>query len=180
MYVRVASVRAAHARSAPSDQVRKRLASSLLDEEHMLRALVQRVTGASVTVDGEVVGAIGPGLAILVGVTHGDDEDAARYLAERTWHLRVFPDEQGRMNRSLADTTRQALVVSQFTLYADTSRGRRPSWVNAAPPELAEPLVEHYAETLAGLGARVATGVFGAHMRVALTNDGPVTILLER
>jgi D-aminoacyl-tRNA deacylase len=138
------------------------------------------VSDASVTVDDEVVGAIGPGLAVLIGVTHGDDDAAARYLAERTWNLRIFADEAGRMNRSLAETSGQVLVVSQFTLYADTSRGRRPSWVDAAPPEVAEPLVEGYVEALAGLGADVATGVFGAYMRVALTNDGPVTILLER
>lgn len=138
------------------------------------------MSDASVTVDDVVVGAIGAGLAVLVGVTHGDDEGAAIHLAERTWHLRIFPDEEGRMNRSLAETSREVLVVSQFTLYADTRRGRRPSWVDAAPPDVAEPLVERYTEALAGLGAEVATGVFGATMQVALTNDGPVTILLER
>lgn len=145
-----------------------------------MRALIQRCRSASVTVDGEVTGAIGPGLAILVGVTHDDDKAAADWLADKTWNLRVFPDEEGRMNLSLAQTSRQALVVSQFTLYGDTSGGRRPSWVNAAPPEVAEPLVERYAEVLEALGADVATGVFGAEMQVALTNDGPVTLLLER
>lgn len=145
-----------------------------------MRVLIQRCSSASVTVDGEVTGAIGPGLAVLVGVTHDDDEAAADWLAERTWNLRIFPDDEGRMNLSLAQTSRQALVVSQFTLYGDTSGGRRPSWVRAAPPGVAEPLVERYAAALEELGATVATGVFGADMQVALTNDGPVTLLLER
>ena len=148
-----------------------------------MRALVQRVTSAAVTVvdgDGEEeTGRIGPGLALLVGVTHDDDEQAARKLAAKAWHLRVFPDDDGVMNRSLADTHRAALVVSQFTLYGDTSRGRRPSWIDAAPPDVAEPLVDVVAEQLRDLGCEVATGRFQTHMRVALTNDGPVTLLLE-
>jgi D-aminoacyl-tRNA deacylase len=115
----------------------------------------------------------------LVGVTHGDGEDDAAALARKVWHLRIFDDEDGVMNRSLADTHRAALVVSQFTLYGDTSRGRRPSWVRAASPEDAEPLVEAFAGALAELGAEVATGRFGARMAVRLVNDGPVTLLLE-
>jgi D-aminoacyl-tRNA deacylase len=144
-----------------------------------VRALVQRVDRARVLVDGEVVGAVGPGLCALVGVTHGDDEAGARRLAERIWNLRVLADEAGRMDRSLADVGGGVLVVSQFTLYGDTSRGRRPSWVAAAPAEVAEPLVEVVAEALRGSGAEVATGRFGADMRVELACDGPVTVLLE-
>lgn len=144
-----------------------------------MRALVQRVTEAAVTVDGVEVGAIGPGLCVLVGVTHDDDEATARSIAEKVWHLRVFADDAGLMNRSVAETTREVLVVSQFTLYGDTSRGRRPSWVSAARPEHAEPLVTVVVDHLRALGATVATGVFGADMRVALVNDGPVTLLLE-
>ncbi len=144
-----------------------------------MRALVQRVRQADVTVEGEVVGAIGVGLCVFVGVTHDDGEKAADRLAEKVWHLRVFPDEEGAMNRSLADTTRQVLVVSQFTLYGDTSRGRRPSWAPAARPEHAEPLVERFATALRDAGAVVESGRFGAHMVVRLENDGPVTLLLE-
>jgi D-aminoacyl-tRNA deacylase len=144
-----------------------------------VRALVQRVAEARVLVEGEVVGAIGPGLCALVGVTHGDDEAVARRLAERIWHLRVLGDEEGRMQRSLAEVGGGVLVVSQFTLYGDTARGRRPSWVAAAPGAVAEPLVRTVAEALRGRGADVATGRFGAAMRVELACDGPVTVLLE-
>jgi D-tyrosyl-tRNA(Tyr) deacylase len=144
-----------------------------------VRALVQRVTRARVTVDGEVTGEIGPGLCVLVGVTHDDDESTARRLAAKVWQLRVFPDETGVMNRPLADAGGEVLVVSQFTLYGDTTRGRRPSWVAAARPEQAEPLVQAFCAALRDLGATVATGVFGAHMEVELVNDGPVTLLLE-
>lgn len=144
-----------------------------------MRALVQRVTSASVRVDGEVVGEVGAGLCVLVGVTHDDDEAVARKLAEKVWHLRVLGDGEGRMDRSLAEVGGGVLVVSQFTLYGDTSRGRRPSWTAAARPEQAEPLVEVVVEALRDLGATVATGRFGAHMEVALVNDGPVTLLLE-
>jgi D-tyrosyl-tRNA(Tyr) deacylase len=144
-----------------------------------VRALVQRVTRARVTVDGEVTGEIGPGLCVLVGVTHDDDESTARRLAAKVWQLRVFPDEAGVMNRPLADAGGEVLVVSQFTLYGDTTRGRRPSWVAAARPEQAEPLVQAFCAALRDLGATVATGVFGAHMEVELVNDGPVTLLLE-
>ena len=144
-----------------------------------MRALVQRVAEARVLVDGEVVGAIGPGLSALVGVAHGDDEAVARRLAERIWHLRVLADDDGRMERSLADVGGGILVISQFTLYGDTAKGRRPSWVAAAPGEVAEPLVATVAAALRERGADVATGRFGADMRVELACDGPVTVLLE-
>jgi D-tyrosyl-tRNA(Tyr) deacylase len=144
-----------------------------------VRALVQRVSEARVRVADELVGEIGPGLFVLVGVTHDDDETSARRLAEKVWHLRVFADDDAAMNRPLADAGGAALVVSQFTLYGDTRRGRRPSWAAAAPPERAEPLVDAFAAALRDLGATVATGRFGAHMRVELVNDGPVTLLLD-
>lgn len=145
-----------------------------------VRAVIQRVRSASVTVDGRTVGEIGPGSCVLVGVTHDDDEDTAAAIAERIWHLRIFDDADGVMNVSLADTTRTALIVSQFTLYGDTGRGRRPSWVEAARPDVAEPLVARVVDELRELGADVATGVFGAQMQVEMINDGPVTILLEK
>ncbi len=142
-----------------------------------MRVLVQRVTAASVTVDGHVVGAINPasqGLVALVGVTHGDDLAVAGRMAEKLWQLRILDDQ-----RSASDVGAPILVVSQFTLYANTVKGRRPSWNAAAPAPLAEPLVEAFASALRMLGAEVATGVFGAHMQVELTNDGPVTVMLE-
>ena len=144
-----------------------------------MRALVQRVSRASVRVDDDVVGAIGSGLCALVGVTHADTEREARKLAEKIWHLRVFDDDAGVMNRSVSDTTGAVLVVSQFTLYGSTEKGRRPSWIDAARPEHAEPLVEVVVARLRELGATVATGRFRAEMQVALVNDGPATILLE-
>jgi D-aminoacyl-tRNA deacylase len=146
-----------------------------------VRAVVQRVSRARVTVDRgrTAVGDIGPGLCVLVGVTHDDTPERAVKLADRIWNLRIMDDEDGVMNRSVADTTRAVLLVSQFTLYGDTSRGRRPSWLAAAPPEVAEPLVEAVGEELRRLGAEVATGRFRAEMAVELVNDGPVTILLE-
>ncbi|HEX6166767.1 MAG TPA: D-aminoacyl-tRNA deacylase [Acidimicrobiales bacterium] len=144
-----------------------------------MRAVVQRVTEAQVTVDGAVVGAIGPGLVTLVGVTHDDGADRARRLAAKLWHLRILDDERGVMNRSVADTGGEVLVVSQFTLYGDTAKGRRPSWGAAAPPEQAEPLVDVVVAELRALGAQVATGRFRADMRVALVNDGPVTVILD-
>lgn len=144
-----------------------------------MRAVVQRVRHASVTVEGEIVGSIGAGLMVLVGVTHEDDEAVARKLASRLAKLRVLADEDGVMNRSALDAGAEMLVVSQFTLYGDTSRGNRPSWLNAARPEHAEPLVTVVAEALADQGLKVATGAFGADMAVELLNDGPVTILLE-
>ena len=145
-----------------------------------VRGLVQRVAEGSVTVGDEVVGAIGPGLCLLVGVTHHDTPAAAAALADKVYRLRVLDDGTGRPNRSLAEAADPAvLVVSQFTLYADTSRGRRPSWLAAAPGPVAEPLVEAVTKRLAGLGCTVATGRFGAHMLVRLVADGPVTVLLE-
>jgi len=144
-----------------------------------VRALVQRVARAQVSVGGEVVGAIGAGSCVLVGVTHSDDERAAERLADKVWNLRIFDDGTGAMNRSVAAASGELLVVSQFTLYGDTRRGRRPSWVDAARPEQAEPLVEHFVASLRALGATVATGEFGADMAVELVNDGPVTLLLE-
>jgi D-aminoacyl-tRNA deacylase len=137
-----------------------------------VRALVQRVSRAAVRVDGEVTGAIGAGLVVLLGVTHGDDEATADRLADKLRGLRLFSDTDGRMNLPLGE--REVLCVSQFTLYGDARRGNRPSYVAAAPPELAEPLYERVCERL---GA--ARGVFGAHMEVELVNDGPVTILVE-
>ena len=150
-----------------------------------MRALVQRVTSASVTasasreVPGEETGRIGAGLVALVGVTHDDGPAEARRLAEKLFHLRVFPDATGAMNLSCADTGGELLVVSQFTLYGDTRRGRRPSFVAAAGPEHAEPLVDAVVARLAELGAGVATGRFRAHMELALVNDGPITLLVE-
>jgi D-tyrosyl-tRNA(Tyr) deacylase len=144
-----------------------------------MRALVQRVTEARVRVDGDVIGEIGPGLCVLVGVTHDDTGDAARKLAEKVWHLRVFDDADGVMNLPLSATGGGVLVVSQFTLYGDSRRGRRPSWAAAAPPEQAEGLVDEFAQGLRELGAPVATGQFAAHMQVEFVNDGPVTLLIE-
>ena len=149
-------------------------------EDPPVRAVVQRVTSAAVTVGGEEVGRIGRGLCVLVGVTHDDDPAGARKLADRLWHLRVFDDDAGVMNRSAADVGGELLVVSQFTLYGDTSGGRRPSWIAAARPEHAEPLVTAVVDELRRLGATVATGRFRAEMQVSLTNDGPVTLVIDR
>jgi D-aminoacyl-tRNA deacylase len=142
-----------------------------------MRVLVQRVTSASVTVDGQVVGALRPagqGLLALVGVTHTDDAVKAQRLAEKLWQLRILDDE-----KSASDVNAPILVVSQFTLYANTAKGRRPTWNAAAAGAVAEPLVTTFADALRRLGAQVETGVFGAHMQVELVNDGPVTVLLE-
>ncbi|MGA2825845.1 MAG: D-aminoacyl-tRNA deacylase [Streptosporangiaceae bacterium] len=140
-----------------------------------MRAVVQRVSQASVTVDGQVVGAIDqPGLLVLVGVTHGDTPDLAAKMAAKLWHLRILDGE-----KSCSDVAAPLLVISQFTLYADTRKGRRPSWLAAAPGPVAGPLVDAVVSSLREQGARVETGVFGADMKVTLTNDGPVTILLE-
>jgi len=144
-----------------------------------VRAVVQRVREARVTVDGKVAGAIGEGLCALVGIAEGDGEAAAERLAGRIARLRVFENEEGRLDQSLLDIRGAALVVSQFTLIADTSKGNRPSFSHAAPPEEAEPLVERLAAALRDLGVPVETGVFGAGMVVELANDGPVTIVLE-
>lgn len=144
-----------------------------------VRGLVQRVRSARVTVAGEVVGEIGAGLCVLVGVTHEDTTATATKLADKLWNLRVMDDDEGVMNRSVADTTRSVLVVSQFTLYGDTSAGRRPSWIAAARPEHAEPLVQAVVDRLRALGATVATGRFRTEMLVEIANDGPVTVLVE-
>lgn len=144
-----------------------------------MRALLQRVTEASVTVEGAVIGEIGPGLLILVCAMPGDDEEAGEKLAAKISKLRIFKDKDGKMNRSLIDTGGAALVVSQFTLAADTSRGNRPGFSGACPPEEANRLYEAFAASLAALGPQVETGRFGADMAVALTNDGPVTIWID-
>lgn len=145
-----------------------------------MRLILQRVTRGSVTVNGEIVGSVGVGFVALIGVTHTDTPAQAELLARKTAHLRVFEDDQGKMNRSVLDVGGGVLVVSQFTLYADARRGRRPDFINAARPDLAAPLVEHYAQALRREGvARVEMGVFGALMQVELLNDGPVTIILD-
>ena len=144
-----------------------------------MRALVQRVTEASVEVNGSVVGSIGTGLLVLLGAATGDSTETAQKLADKVAGLRIFSDEQGKFNNSLLDIRGAALVVSQFTLLADTRKGRRPSFLDAAAPEIAQELVMVFCEHLRSLGLAVETGVFGAHMRVALVNDGPVTIMLD-
>lgn len=144
-----------------------------------MRAVVSRVAWARVVADGELTGEIGPGLLVLVGVAHADSEADADWLAAKVASLRVFNDDQGKMNRSVTEVGGAALVVSQFTLYGDARKGRRPSYVAAAPPEVAAPLVEAVAKALAGAGVPVAGGRFGAHMRVESAGDGPVTILLD-
>ena len=145
-----------------------------------MRALIQRVSSGKVTVNDQVIAQIGHGLVILLGVGHSDGEEQAAYLAEKIANLRVFEDAQGKTNLSILDVGGEAIVVSQFTLYADTRKGRRPSFINAGAPEMAEPLVERFAELLRGYGIPTQTGQFGAHMLVEINNDGPVTIWLER
>jgi len=145
-----------------------------------MRALLQRVSQASVTVEGQTISRIRKGLLILLGVGHGDGEEQAKFLAEKIANLRVFEDEQGKTNLSVLDVRGEALVVSQFTLYADTRKGRRPSFIDAALPDVAEPLVNRFVELLGDHGVPVQTGQFGAHMGVEIHNDGPVTIWLER
>ena len=144
-----------------------------------MRAVIQRVSEARVTVAGSVVGEIGPGLLALLGVAKPDTAADAEFLAEKILNLRVFPDEAGKMNRSLLDTLGALLVVSQFTLYGDCRKGRRPSFDDAAPAEQARPLYEHFVEVARRSGVRVETGVFQAHMEVSLVNDGPVTLVVE-
>ena len=145
-----------------------------------MRAILQRVRQGRVTVDNKVVGQIGSGYVILLGVTHGDGPAEVKKLAEKTAHLRVFEDEQGKMNLSALDTGAEMLVVSQFTLFADAKKGRRPSFTKAAPPEMAEPLMIQFVDYLQALGVkRVETGVFGVGMLVHIENDGPVTIVLD-
>ena len=145
-----------------------------------MRALIQRVSHASVTVDQQTISSIGKGLLILLGVGHGDGEEQANFLAEKTANLRIFEDEQGKTNLSILDVKGEAIVVSQFTLYANTQKGRRPSFIEAALPDVAEPLVNRFIELLCGHGVPTQTGKFGAHMEVEIHNDGPVTIWLEK
>jgi len=144
-----------------------------------LRALIQRVAQASVTVGGQTISAIQQGMVILVGVGLDDTEADARYLAERTANLRIFPDASGKFNVSLLDSTGEALVVSQFTLYANTRKGRRPSFTHAAPPDVAEPLIETFADSLRDMGVPTGAGIFREHMLVEILNDGPVTMLID-
>lgn len=145
-----------------------------------MRAVVQRVKRGAVSVDGKTTGAVDTGLVVLIGATHQDTEVQAQQLAQKIAHLRIFEDEAGKMNLSALDVGAGILVVSQFTLYADCRRGRRPSFTDAAPPEVAEPLIEYFVDQLRKAGvAKVETGVFRAHMLVEIHNDGPVTIILD-
>lgn len=145
-----------------------------------MRAVIQRVQRGSVYIQHQPVAAIGAGLVILLGIGPADSETHAAYLAEKIAHLRIFEDDQGKTNRSVCDTGGEALVVSQFTLYADTRRGRRPSFTDAAPPEIASPLVDRFADLLRAQGVPTQTGQFGATMQVEIINDGPMTIWMER
>ncbi len=145
-----------------------------------MRVVLQRVTSANVTVERTIVGQIGHGLLIFIGITHGDSAEDAQWLADKTADLRIFEDDQDKMNRSLIDTGGSALVVSQFTLLADCGKGRRPAFTDAAEPKLANRLYEHYAESLRARGIRVEQGTFAADMKVTLVNDGPVTMVIDR
>lgn len=144
-----------------------------------MRAVIQRVARGRVTVEGQTLAESGPGMVILLGIGPGDTEEKAAAMAKKIALLRIFEDEQGKINKSILDVGGAAIVVSQFTLYADTRKGNRPSFVDAAPPELARPLVDRFAELLREQGVPVQTGEFGAHMLVEILNDGPVTIWLE-
>ena len=144
-----------------------------------MRLVLQRVSRGSVRVDGQIIAKIGAGLVILLGIGPNDTEQQARFLAEKIAHLRIFEDDQGKMNLSLLDVKGEAIVVSQFTLYADTRKGRRPSFTNAGLPEIAQPLVDFFTRQLTTLGVPAQTGEFGAHMVVEIINDGPVTIWME-
>ena len=145
-----------------------------------MRTVLQRVTRGCVSVDDQTVAEIGPGLVILLGIGQDDGEEQARYLAQKIANLRIFEDDEGKMNRSVLDIGGKAIVISQFTLYADTRKGRRPSFTDAALPGTASPLVERFVELLEEQGVPTQTGVFGAHMLVEIANDGPVTIWMER
>jgi len=144
-----------------------------------MKVVLQRVSQAEVTVGGQSIGQIDRGLVLLIGIGHNDEEEQARYLAEKCVNLRIFEDQEGKMNRSLLDVGGQILAISQFTLYGDTSKGRRPGFSDAAPPEKAEPLYERFVELLRDGGVKVETGRFGQHMLVRIHNDGPVTLILE-
>jgi len=145
-----------------------------------MRLILQRVTSGSVSVEGKIVGQIGAGYVILIGITHSDTAAIAQKMAQKVVHLRVFNDQAGKMNRSALDVEAEMLVVSQFTLYADSRKGRRPNYINAAPPAIAKPLIEQFIQSLQSFGLKkVASGVFGANMLVNIANDGPVTIILE-
>jgi len=145
-----------------------------------MRALLHRVSKAGVSVDGHTISSIGKGLLILLGIGHGDGEEQAKFLAEKSANLRIFEDDQGKTNLSILDVQGEAIVVSQFTLYADTRKGRRPSFIDAALPEVAEPLIRRFVELLREHGVLTQTGKFGAHMEVEIHNDGPLTIWLEK
>ncbi len=145
-----------------------------------MKILIQRVSQASVAVDDKVVGSIGDGVLVFVGVTHGDTAAEAAWLATKLIHLRIFGDAEGKINQSLIDRKGSALIISQFTLYADCKDGRRPSFTQAAPPEMAKHLYELFIEEVRKGGIKVETGIFGADMKVSLLNDGPVTLILER
>ena len=144
-----------------------------------MRAVVQRVSRGAVSIDGEQKGEIGLGLVILLGVKNGDTEADAKYLAEKCANLRIFADEQGKFNKSALDVNGEMLVISQFTLYGDTRKGRRPSFIEAAPPEISQPLYEKFVQYLRNTGLKVETGEFGAMMMVEIFNDGPVTLIVE-
>lgn len=145
-----------------------------------MKILIQRVTQASVEVNGEIVGSIGPGILVFVGITHSDTASQVTWLANKLINLRIFEDAQGKLNQSLIDQKGSALIISQFTLYADCSEGRRPSFIQAAPPEIANPLYEQFIDEVRKSGVSTASGIFGAEMKVSLINDGPITIMLER
>jgi len=154
--------------------------SSPRDGEQAMKAVVQRVSRASVSVEGKTLGAIGPGLVVLLGIGHGDGEEQARWMANKIANLRVFADDNGKMNRSVLDVGGQVLLISQFTLYGDARKGNRPGFSDAALPDVAEPLVNHVAQLLSQANVPVTTGQFQAHMLVEIHNDGPVTIILEK
>lgn len=145
-----------------------------------MKILIQRVTQASVEVNGEVVGSIGPGVLVFVGITHGDTASQVEWLASKLVNLRIFEDAQGKLNQSLQEQKGSALIISQFTLYADCNAGRRPSFTQAAPPEIANPLYDQFIDEVRKSGITTATGIFGAEMKVSLINDGPITVMVEK